>query len=159
MARTRCRSAIQDRDLRFGRLFVLLLTVFLSSRLYYPEVDYGLASAGIEIFWSLTQIIDLHCGRLPEISLVVQACIEVLATSLSLAMMLQLSLFITRRSPGLQMYWWAMSSWGCLTIMDIVLSYHTIKSCPRRQKDRMPNLRIMFKSSGDPVAVALSPSR
>ncbi|KAI1655279.1 hypothetical protein F4813DRAFT_391990 [Daldinia decipiens] len=114
MANIQRQCSIRARPLRLIRLLLLLLVLLLSSTLHYPDLDYSFATAGAELFWALMQVVDMDCGNSPEISLTTHACLDISTASISLGMMLQLSLCITR--PGLDSiyYWWTMISWGGL---------------------------------------------
>ncbi|KAI1799703.1 hypothetical protein F4811DRAFT_557539 [Daldinia bambusicola] len=126
--------------------------LLLAFQLDYPARDYNLASSGAELFWALMQAIDMDCGSAPETSLLTHICLDMLVASISVGMVFDPYFRYVKFKP------WVMLVWGSLSLVNVLLAYHTVKRYSKTRRSRSSKPVIMFKASGDPVAVAFRPN-
>ncbi|KAI1480011.1 hypothetical protein F4774DRAFT_113604 [Daldinia eschscholtzii] len=147
-----CRYGFAGLILRLSRILLSLLMLLLAFDLGYLARDYNLAFSGAELLWALIQAIDMDCGNVPEIGLLIHICLDMFMASISLGMILTQYFH-----PGGSKIW-VILIWGSLSFVNVLLAYRTVKRYSKiRRSRRGSKLVIMFKASGEPVAVALRP--
>ncbi|KAI2463254.1 hypothetical protein F4781DRAFT_417234 [Annulohypoxylon bovei var. microspora] len=142
-----------ERTIRLVRIPLSVSVLSLSFNLHYPIWTYHVALAGVVLFWGVIQTFDMDGGGVPEINVTIHICLDAILTIISITMGFNLGLICGTGGSGCG-YWWVMCLWDNLAIFNGLLVYYSMKTYPRRrQGNRKLTPRIMFTSSGAPVAV------